>query len=92
MIKKFGGIKMDFRKRAEELVSKMTLAEKISQMTHRSAAIERLGVPAYGWWNEALHGLARSGSATVFTTPSSFAVITPLSISSFSFSYLMRAH
>jgi len=57
---------MDFKKRAEELVAKMTLAEKISQMTHKSSAIERLGVPAYGWWNEALHGVARSGSATVF--------------------------
>ncbi len=57
---------MDFKKRAEELVSQMTLAEKISQMTDRACAVERLGIPAYSWWNEALHGVARSGQATVF--------------------------
>ena len=57
---------MNFRERAEELVSKMTLPEKIAQMTNEAPAIERLGVPAYGWWNEALHGVARSGQATVF--------------------------
>ncbi|MCL2771835.1 MAG: glycoside hydrolase family 3 C-terminal domain-containing protein [Oscillospiraceae bacterium] len=56
----------DFKERAKELVSKMTLAEKISQMTHESMAIERLGVPAYNWWNECLHGVARAGTATVF--------------------------
>lgn len=57
---------MDFRKRAEELVSKMTLAEKISQMKHDAPAIERLNIPAYNWWNEGLHGVARAGTATVF--------------------------
>ena len=57
---------MDFKERAKELVSKMTLAEKISQMTHEAMAIERLGVPAYNWWNECLHGVARAGTATVF--------------------------
>ena len=57
---------MDFKKRAAELVSKMTLAEKVSQMQYESPAIERLGIPAYNWWNEALHGVARSGTATVF--------------------------
>ncbi|MBQ4086645.1 MAG: glycoside hydrolase family 3 C-terminal domain-containing protein [Clostridia bacterium] len=44
----------------------MTLAEKISQMRHEAPAIERLGVPEYNWWNEALHGVARAGTATVF--------------------------
>ena len=55
-----------FIKLAEELVSKMTLEEKISQMRYDSPAVERLGVPAYNWWNECLHGVARSGRATVF--------------------------
>lgn len=57
---------MTFEERAKELVSKMTLAEKISQMQHNAPSIERLGIPAYNWWNEGLHGVARSGSATVF--------------------------
>ncbi len=56
----------DFKKRAKELVAKMTLSEKVAQMQHNAPAIERLGVPAYNWWNEALHGVARSGTATVF--------------------------
>ncbi len=47
----------------------MTLEEKISQMTHDAAPIERLGVPEYNWWNEALHGVARNGRATVFPQP-----------------------
>lgn len=55
-----------FRERAKELVGKMTLAEKTSQMCYDAPAIERLGVPAYNWWNECLHGVARSGVATVF--------------------------
>ena len=46
---------MTFEERARELVSKMTLAEKIAQMQHEAPAIERLGVPAYNWWNESLH-------------------------------------
>ena len=52
--------------RVEDLVSGMTLEEKISQMVHDAPAIERLGIPAYGWWNECLHGVARAGIATVF--------------------------
>ncbi|HEY7306241.1 MAG TPA: glycoside hydrolase family 3 C-terminal domain-containing protein [Bryobacteraceae bacterium] len=52
--------------RAADLVSRMTLEEKVSQMQDNAPAIERLGVPAYGWWNEALHGVARAGLATVF--------------------------
>lgn len=57
---------MTFKERAKELVSKMTLAEKIAQLQYNAPAIERLGVPAYNWWNECLHGVARSGAATVF--------------------------
>ena len=54
------------RARAKVLVAQMTLQEKVSQMQHDAPAIERLGIPAYNWWNEALHGYARSGTATVF--------------------------
>src|SRR5580704_18655703 len=53
-------------KRAADLVGRMTLAEKVLQMQDQAPAIDRLGVPAYGWWNEALHGVARAGEATVF--------------------------
>src|SRR5918993_4133046 len=53
-------------RRVDDLVSRMTLEEKISQMMNGAAAIERLGVPEYDWWNEALHGVARAGIATVF--------------------------
>lgn len=52
--------------RARDLISRMTLAEKVSSMMEDSAAVERLGIPAYNWLNEALHGLARAGKATVF--------------------------
>ncbi|MDE3057005.1 MAG: glycoside hydrolase family 3 C-terminal domain-containing protein [Bacteroidota bacterium] len=52
--------------RVNDLVSKMTLEEKVSQMVYNSPAIERFGIPPYNWWNEALHGIARNGIATVF--------------------------
>lgn len=52
--------------RVDDLVSRMTLAEKVTQTINTSAAIPRLNVPAYDWWNEGLHGVARSGYATVF--------------------------
>jgi len=55
-----------YEAKARALVAQMTLPEKVSQMLHRSNAIERLGIPAYNWWNEALHGVARAGTATVF--------------------------
>lgn len=55
-----------FEERAKDLVSRMTTEEKVSQMLHTSPAIERLGIPAYNWWNEALHGVARAGTATMF--------------------------
>ncbi len=51
---------------AEELVSKMTIEEAASQLYYISPAVERLGIPAYNWWNEALHGVARAGTATMF--------------------------
>ncbi|MDF2537619.1 MAG: glycosyl hydrolase [Herbinix sp.] len=54
------------KERAKKLVAQMTLEEKTSQLTYRSAAIERLGIPSYNWWNEALHGVARAGVATSF--------------------------
>ena len=52
--------------RVDDLVGRMTLEEKISQTLNSAPAIDRLGVPAYDWWNEALHGVARAGVATVF--------------------------
>lgn len=52
--------------RVANLVSLMTLEEKVAQMQNNAPAIERLGVPAYNWWNECLHGVARNGVATVF--------------------------
>jgi beta-glucosidase len=55
-----------FEERTEDLVSRMTLEEKVSQMVNGSPAIERLGIPEYNWWSEALHGVARAGLATVF--------------------------
>lgn len=54
------------RLKARELVKQMTLEEKVGQMVYTSPAIERLGISAYNWWNECLHGVARAGRATVF--------------------------
>ena len=53
-------------KRVEDLISKMTLEEKASQLMFASPPIERLNIPKYNWWNECLHGVARNGKATVF--------------------------
>src|ERR1700722_16147805 len=55
--------------RVDALIAQMTLTEKASQMVNQARAIPRLGVPAYNWWNEALHGVARNGYATVFPEP-----------------------
>lgn len=57
---------LDTEIRVEDLVSRMTLEEKVSQMTNAADAIEHLGIPEYNWWNECLHGVARAGKATVF--------------------------
>ena len=54
------------KEKAHELVSRMTLEEKASQLRYDAPAIPRLGVPTYNWWNEALHGVARAGVATSF--------------------------
>ena len=54
------------KRKAEELVSQMTVDEKASQLRFDSPAIDRLDIPEYNWWNEALHGLARGGTATSF--------------------------
>src|SRR6266498_2335636 len=53
-------------KRVDDLISRMTLEEKVSQMRDHAVAIPRLGVPKYDWWNEGLHGVAFAGTATNF--------------------------
>ena len=55
-----------YRERAAALVAQMTLEEKVGQTLYNAPAVERLGIPDYNWWNEALHGVARAGTATVF--------------------------
>ncbi len=57
---------LSIEERTEDLISRMTLEEKASQLLYASPAVERLEVPAYNWWNECLHGVARNGQATVF--------------------------
>lgn len=63
---KYSDVSLDFKTRATDLVKQMTLDEKISQLGNSSPAIKRLGILEYNWWNECLHGVARSGIATVF--------------------------
>ena len=53
--------KVSVEQRADDLISRMTLEEKIDQLGHVAPAIPRLRVPAYNWWNEGLHGVARAG-------------------------------
>ena len=60
---------------AEKLVAQMTLEEKASQLRFNAPSIPRLGIPAYNWWNEALHGVARAGTATVFPQAIALAAI-----------------
>src|SRR6476646_6912156 len=57
---------LPLEQRVDDLVSRMTLEEKVSQMMNAASAIPRLDIPAYDWWNESLHGVARAGVATVF--------------------------
>ncbi len=57
---------LSLQERVNDLVSRLTLEEKVQQMQHTAPAIERLGIPQYNWWNECLHGVARNGIATVF--------------------------
>ncbi|CAN5902036.1 glycoside hydrolase family 3 protein [soil metagenome] len=65
--------RLPFAQRVDELVGRMTLAEKVSQMKDVADPIDRLGVPAYNWWNEGLHGVARAGLATAFPQAIGFA-------------------
>jgi len=65
-IDKWRNPELPVEERVKDLISKLTLEEKISQLMHSSPAIERLEIPEYNWWNEALHGVARAGKATVF--------------------------
>src|ERR1700688_1998182 len=57
---------LPIEQRVSDLVGRLTPEEKVSQMTMTAAAIPRLGIPEYEWWNEGLHGVARAGYATVF--------------------------
>ena len=60
---------MSLNERVEWLINNLTLDEKLSLLVHQNPAIERVGLPAYSWWNEALHGVGRAGLATVYPMP-----------------------
>ena len=60
---------LPINERVDDLVARMTLEEKASQLVNQARAIPRLQVPAYDWWSEALHGVANAGTATVFPEP-----------------------
>lgn len=62
----FQNTSLSFEKRAADLVSHLTLTEKLALMQNNAKPVDRLGIPAYEWWNECLHGVARDGIATVF--------------------------
>ena len=62
----FQNPELSFEERADHLLHRMTLEEKISQLNYESKAIDRLGIHEYNWWNECLHGVARAGIATVY--------------------------
>ncbi len=65
-MKPYQNPKLSPQERAESLVDEMTIDEQIGQLKYDAEPIERLGIPAYNWWNEGLHGLARAGTATMF--------------------------
>lgn len=65
----FRDTRLSLDERAQILLNQLTLEEKLGMMEHHNPAIERLGIPAYSWWNEALHGVARNGYATVYPMP-----------------------
>lgn len=58
-------VDLPVEQRVDDLLSRLTLGEKVSLMMDVSPAIDRLGIPEYNWWNEALHGVGRAGTATV---------------------------
>ena len=62
----FNDPSLSIEERVADLIDQLTLEEKAWQMTHNSPRVDRLGIPEYNWWNEALHGVGRSGVATVF--------------------------
>ena len=63
----FRNPKLSVKERVDDLIARLTLEEKVKLMKHNAPAIERLGIPAYNWWNEALHGVARTKEkVTVF--------------------------
>ena len=59
----------NYKEKAKSITASMTLGEKVSQMVHGAKGIPRLGIPAYNWWNECLHGVGRAGIATVYPQP-----------------------
>ena len=61
--------------RVQDLLSRLTLVEKVGQMSHAATAVPRLGIPQYNWWNECLHGIGRAGRATVFPQPIALAAM-----------------
>jgi beta-glucosidase len=62
----FRNADLPLEERLDDLIGRLSLSEKIGQMVHEAAGVERLGIAPYSWWNEALHGVARAGGATVF--------------------------
>ena len=65
-MEKYKNENLSFQERAEDLADQMTFEEQVPQLSYGAPAIDRLGVPAYNWWNEGLHGVARAGTATMF--------------------------
>lgn len=62
----YQNVRLTFEERTDDLVERLTLEEKVQLMRYDSPAVDRLGIPAHNWWNECLHGVGRSGLATVF--------------------------
>jgi beta-glucosidase len=60
---------LSINQRVDDLISRLTLDEKLGFLEHQNPAIDRLGIKPYSWWNEALHGIARNGIATVYPMP-----------------------